>query len=98
MPSKADVTNAFWHACRGGQRETAEYLLRHGADLNWIGYDHKTPLQAAQESGVEELVGWLQANGAKTAQDLLDSLVEQISNENRHDEVDPGRRLGDETW
>jgi len=66
-PTKHEVTNAFWHACRGGQRKTAEYLLRQGADLNWIGYDHKTPLQVAQESGVEEIVVWLQARGAKTA-------------------------------
>lgn len=63
-PSEPDVTNAFWHACRGGQRETAEYLLNRGADLNWIGYDDQTPLQAARESGAVELVDWLLAQGA----------------------------------
>jgi ankyrin repeat protein len=66
-PAKRDVTNAFWHACRGGQRETAEYLLQRGADLNWIGYDHRTPLQVARESGVTELVDWLLEQGAKAA-------------------------------
>jgi ankyrin repeat protein len=69
-PTMHDITNAFWHACRGGQRDTAEYLLGQGADLNWIGHEHKTPLQVAQESGVEELIGWLQTRGAKAARDL----------------------------
>jgi len=67
VPSKRDVTNAFWHACRGGQLEVAEYLLQQGADLNWIGYDHRTPLQVARESGVVPLVDWLSAQGARTA-------------------------------
>jgi ankyrin repeat protein len=69
-PPARDVTNAFWHACRGGQREMAEYLLGRGADLNWIGYDHRTPLQVARESGVTELVDWLLAQGARTAAEL----------------------------
>lgn len=69
-PSRRDVTNAFWHACRGGQREMAESLLRRGADLNWIGYDQRTPLQVARESGVAELVDWLMEQGARTATDL----------------------------
>lgn len=64
QPSLRDVTNAFWHACRGGQRETAESLLSRGADPNWIGYDHKTPLQAARESGAEELITWLRRHVA----------------------------------
>src|SRR5204863_9776316 len=37
-PSPDDITNALWHACRGGQRRTAEYLLARGANLNWIGW------------------------------------------------------------
>jgi ankyrin repeat protein len=60
-PSTRDVTNAFWHACRGGQRATAEVLLEKGADPNWIGYDDKTPLQVARESGSAELIDWLTA-------------------------------------
>lgn len=58
--SMRDVTNAFWNACRGGQRETAQFLLDRGADSHWIGHDHKTPLQVARESGNEELIAWLQ--------------------------------------
>lgn len=59
-----DVTNAFWHACRGGRRETADYLLARGADVNWTGHQGKTPLQVAEESGNADLVEWLRANGA----------------------------------
>ncbi len=66
-PSGQDITNAFWHACRGGQRETAAMLLSRGANLNWIGYDHKTPLDAARESEASQVVEWLRAQGAKSA-------------------------------
>lgn len=64
-PAAEQITNAFWHACRGGQREVAGYLLSRGADLNWIGYDRKTPLDVAHESSAGELIQWLLANGAK---------------------------------
>ena len=40
-PTVEHITNALWHACRGGQRAVAGYLLARGADRNWIGYDHK---------------------------------------------------------
>jgi hypothetical protein len=70
-PQSSDqITNSFWHACHGGQQETAEYLLDQGANLNWIGYDRKTPLQVAQEGGVEDLVIWLRSRGAKLAAEL----------------------------
>jgi ankyrin repeat protein len=68
-PSAEQITNAFWHACRGGQRAVAEYLLERGADPNWIGHDRKRPLDAAQESGVVELVLWLRERGAKRAEE-----------------------------
>jgi hypothetical protein len=67
-PPPADqVTSAFWHACRGGQRETAGFFLDRGANMNWIGYDRKTPLDVARESGATALVSWLQSLGAKPA-------------------------------
>jgi hypothetical protein len=69
-PSAEQITNAFWHACRGGQREIAEFLLSRGADRNWVGYDHKSPLDAAHESGSSDLVAWLNANGAFRANEL----------------------------
>lgn len=66
-PPAEQITSAFWHACRGGQRETAGFFLDRGANLNWIGYDRKTPLDVARESGDTDLVSWLQSLGAKPA-------------------------------
>src|SRR6516165_4455711 len=46
-PPAEDVSQAFWHACAGGQRRAAEYLLSRGADLGWEpDYAHGTPLDA----------------------------------------------------
>ncbi|MEO7714079.1 MAG: ankyrin repeat domain-containing protein [Gemmatimonadaceae bacterium] len=69
-PPHEQITNAFWHACRGDQRAVAEYLLGRGADRNWIGHDHTTPLDAADEHGGAALVEWLVAGGAKRAAEL----------------------------
>jgi ankyrin repeat protein len=65
LPAAAQITNAFWHACRGGQRAVAEHLLECGAALNWIGHDRKTPLDVAREAGATDLVQWLRAKGAR---------------------------------
>jgi hypothetical protein len=69
-PTRDEVTNAFWCACHGGQRGPADYLLRLGADLNWVGYDGLTPIDAAGRSGAAELVKWLRSQGAKSAKEL----------------------------
>jgi ankyrin repeat protein len=69
-PSAEYITNAFWHACRGGQRQVAEYLLDRGADVNWVGHDRKRPLDAALDSGATGLAQWLRGRGAKHADDL----------------------------
>jgi uncharacterized protein len=62
---------AFWCACHGGQRQTAEYLLERGADINWIaGWDGHTPLDTAQREGADEVAAWLRTGGAKTADEL----------------------------
>lgn len=66
-PSGDEITNAFWCACHGGQQAAAAYLLDRGANLNWIGYNHLTPLDAASRSRANELVEWLQSRGAKSA-------------------------------
>jgi ankyrin repeat protein len=65
-PPHDEVTTAFWCACHGGQRGSAEYLLDRGADINWVGFDELTPLDAALRSGAEELAHWLRARGART--------------------------------
>jgi hypothetical protein len=67
-PSAEDATEAFWGACHGAQQRAAEYLLARGADLNWIGWDQLTPLDAATRSGADDLADWLQGRGARSAQ------------------------------
>ena len=61
-PSPADVTEAFWQACHGGQRRTAERLLASGADLDGTpGYSDQTAAEVAAELDTqrENLVAWL---------------------------------------
>jgi uncharacterized protein len=67
--SAEEITNAFWCACHGGQRETAELLLERGADVNWVGHDGLTPLDAALRSDADELAGWLRSRGATSSRD-----------------------------
>ena len=69
-PPLEQVTNAFWNACRGGQQATAEYLLDRGAEPNWVGHDHKTPFDVAQESRDDDLSQWLRAQGGRPAAEL----------------------------
>jgi ankyrin repeat protein len=64
-PSREEITNAFWCACHGGQREAAERLLAAGAELNWVGHDDLTPLGAAERSEASELADWLRSRGAR---------------------------------
>jgi len=79
QPRPEEVTEAFWQACHGGQRDAAAHLLERGADLNWIGFDQSTPLDIARRSNQNvgsptcrdeywsELVTWLEAQGARSA-------------------------------
>jgi uncharacterized protein len=66
-PDREVITMAFWNACHGGQRVTAEYLLDRGADINWIGWDDKTPLDLVDEASQPELATWLKTRGAEHA-------------------------------
>ena len=64
------LSQAFWHACNGGQRRAAEFLLGAGADLNWIpDYAQGTALDAAQQLGTQQqnVITWLQERGARAA-------------------------------
>jgi uncharacterized protein len=61
-PSPDDITEAFWQACHGGQRRTAERLLASGADLNGTpGYSDQTAAEVAAEPDTqrENLLTWL---------------------------------------
>jgi ankyrin repeat protein len=69
-PPAEEVSQAFWHACTGGQRRAAEYLLSRGADLNWEpDYAHGTPLDSASGSSTrqENVISWLRGLGARSA-------------------------------
>jgi uncharacterized protein len=64
QPSAEEMTNAFWCACHGGQTAAAQFLLERGADRNWVGHSGVTALDAAVRNGNEELVKWLESQGA----------------------------------
>jgi hypothetical protein len=69
-PAAGTVSQAFWHACAGGQRRAAEYLLARGADLTWVpDYAEGTPLDAASSLGTRQdnVIGWLRDRGAVSA-------------------------------
>jgi uncharacterized protein len=62
-PSHRDLSNALWHASRGGSLAAATELVARGANVHWVGHDGKTPLDAARESGVASIVEFLLAQG-----------------------------------
>ncbi|MFF1695817.1 ankyrin repeat domain-containing protein [Streptomyces sp. NPDC058257] len=69
-PTGAEITSAFWGACQGSQLPAAQRLMREGADVNWIGYDHMTPLDIARSQNADDVVRWLLDQGAKGRADL----------------------------
>lgn len=69
-PDVQEQTQGLWAACHGGRQEAAAYFLDRGADVDWIGYDDLTPLDAADRAGASDLVAWLRARGARSARDL----------------------------
>jgi uncharacterized protein len=71
QPGPEAVSQAFWHACAGGQRRAAEYLLSLGADLNWEPeYAKGTPLDTAKGTGTrrENVISWLRGLGASSSE------------------------------
>ena len=71
-PGSEEIDHAFWQACHGGQRRTAEYLFARGADINAIP-DHSkhTPLDIAPgpDTRREAVVSWLREHGARSAEE-----------------------------
>ncbi|MBK8812809.1 MAG: ankyrin repeat domain-containing protein [Acidobacteria bacterium] len=60
-PTSAEIDQAFWFACHGGQRRVAEHLLELGADPNWSpAWEKKTAREAAIRSGFADLADWIQ--------------------------------------
>lgn len=69
-PAAEEITAALWHACRGGQLQASRYLVRKGANVNWVGWDKIAPLDGARQSGNQDLIAWLREEGAKPAREL----------------------------
>jgi uncharacterized protein len=66
-PTPDQIDAAFWQACHGGQRRTAEYLHGRGADLRAIpDYAKASPLEIAgsPDTGRQALIAWLRDVGA----------------------------------
>jgi ankyrin repeat protein len=64
-PQPEELSGPFWNACHGGQLAVAQYLLAHGADLNWPApWSGQTPLDIAEQEGRSDIVAWLLGNGA----------------------------------
>jgi ankyrin repeat protein len=70
-PTEAEISQAFWQACHGGQRRAAERLLAAGAEIDASpDYAHgQTPLDVAiaPDTRRDLLAGWLRDSGAKPA-------------------------------
>lgn len=65
-----EISQAFWHACAAGQRRAAEFLLDHGADMNWVpDYAKGTALDVAQGLGTRQdnVIAWLRERGARSS-------------------------------
>jgi ankyrin repeat protein len=69
-PDPQVITQSFWSACHGGQLSTAEYLLDRGADINWIGWDDKTPLELVDKATQPGLYAWLRARALRRQRKL----------------------------
>lgn len=69
-PDADALTHALWGACHGGRQAAAALLLERGADINWVGWDDLTALDAADRSGANDLVEWLRERGGRSALEL----------------------------
>jgi ankyrin repeat protein len=64
-PDPGELSASFWSACHGGQLLAAQYLLEHGADLNWPApWSGQSPLDIAEKGGWSDVVAWLLEKGA----------------------------------
>jgi uncharacterized protein len=64
-PEPKQLSGPFWNACHGGQLAVAQYLLAHGADLNWPApWSGQTPLDIAEQAARSDIAAWLLGKGA----------------------------------
>ena len=73
------ISDAFYIACRNGHTKVSEFLLEHGANIDFRGFLGGTGLHWAACNGHVETVQFLLENGAR--QDLKD---EQFHKTPRH--------------
>lgn len=66
-PETDEITAALWGACIGGQLATASYLTDRGADVNWVGWQGLTPLDAAEQAGATDVAQWVWDHGGRRA-------------------------------
>jgi len=67
-----DLNHAFWQACHGGARRTAEFLLALGADVNATpDHNDSTPLRIAlsPDTRRQQLGEWLRSVEARDSAD-----------------------------
>jgi hypothetical protein len=66
-PDPEQITTAFWAACGGAHQDVAAGLLAAGADINWLGWNNQTPLDAARCADATALADWLETHNARPA-------------------------------
>ena len=71
-PGPEEITRALWSACAGDQLSAARWLVERGADINWVGWDDLTPLDAAERADARDVADWLFAQGAKRAAEAIE--------------------------
>lgn len=69
-PTQEARDQALWHACAGGQRRAAEFLVARGADLTFTPeYGRGSMLDVASSHGTQRanLISWLEEQGVRGA-------------------------------
>ncbi|MFN0089744.1 MAG: ankyrin repeat domain-containing protein [Acidimicrobiales bacterium] len=69
-PGQEEASKALFGACAGGQLAAAAFLVERGANVNWLGWDDQTPLDAAERAHAVRLAEWLLERGARRAAEL----------------------------
>ena len=67
-PAEDAINQAFWHACAGGQRRAAEFLVGLGADLGFTPeYGRGSVLDVASHHATQRsnLIEWLEGLGVR---------------------------------
>lgn len=69
-----EINHAFWSACHGAQLITATALAERGADIDWLpDWENATPLDIAARSAADDVIRWLNSQGARTCEQLQDN-------------------------